>query len=86
MRDGKPSGTVLVACETGKDLAVGTALAILCWCFDESGAFRVPDESTTFTKNGIKVRLGAIMAAFPEANPSRTTLQSVNRFLMEREP
>lgn len=86
---------ILVACETGgKDLAVGVALALLCWCFeDDAGEIvRKVDESTNdenaaeargFNKTLIKVRLGRIMTAMPEANPNRATLQSVNSFLMD---
>jgi tRNA A64-2'-O-ribosylphosphate transferase len=43
----------------------------------------VPDESARFTKSLVKIRLGSIMTTFPEANPSRATLQSVNSFLMD---
>lgn len=86
---------ILIACETGgKDLAVGVALALLCWCFeDDSGAvLRRMDASKSiedavemmgFNKTMIKVRLGRIMTAMPEANPNRATLQSVNSFLMD---
>lgn len=86
---------ILVACETGgKDLAVGVALALLCWCFeDDAGELvRKVDKSTNlenaaelrgFNKTLIKIRLGRIMTAMPEANPNRATLQSVNSFLMD---
>jgi tRNA A64-2'-O-ribosylphosphate transferase len=73
----------IVACETGKDLSVGVALALDCWCFDEDGRLRQDVEMTSFTKTAIRVRLGRIMTAMPDANPSRTTLQSVNSFLMD---
>lgn len=88
---------VLIACETGgRDLAVGVALALLCWCFeDEEGAEvrrkMVDDDEAAqqqqqppfFNKTMIKVRLGRIMMAMPDANPNRATLQSVNSFLMD---
>ncbi|EXF85274.1 initiator tRNA phosphoribosyl transferase [Colletotrichum fioriniae PJ7] len=77
------SGSVLVACETGKDLSIGAALAIYCWCFDRDGKFRVADSTTFFNKDMIRVKLGTIMTAFPEANANRATLQSVNSFLMD---
>ncbi|KXH60200.1 initiator tRNA phosphoribosyl transferase [Colletotrichum salicis] len=76
-------GSVLVACETGKDLSIGAALAIYCWCFDRDGKFRVADSTTFFNKDMIRVKLGTIMTAFPEANANRATLQSVNSFLMD---
>jgi tRNA A64-2'-O-ribosylphosphate transferase len=78
-----PDRQVLVACESGKDLSVGLALALDCWCFDDSGQLR-PDggKKIMFTKDSIRVRLSRIMTAMPGANPSRATLQSVNSFLM----
>ncbi|RKU43400.1 hypothetical protein DL546_002715 [Coniochaeta pulveracea] len=74
---------IIVACETGKDLSVGTVLALDCWCFDDGGELREIGASPTFTKTDIRVRLGRIMTAMPEANPTRTTLQSVNSYLMD---
>lgn len=74
---------IVIACESGKDLSVGTALAISCYLFDEKGNFRQPETDTSFTKTLVKSRLGSIMTAHPEANPSRSTLQSVNSFLMD---
>lgn len=74
---------IVVACDSGKDLSVGVALALSCYLFDDQGNFRVPDETASFTKTLVKIRLGTIMTVYPEANPSRTTLQSVNSFLMD---
>ncbi|KAH6636941.1 initiator tRNA phosphoribosyl transferase-domain-containing protein [Chaetomium tenue] len=74
---------VVVLCESGKDLSVGVALAIYCWCFDDAGNVRQGDEEVSFNKAAIRVRLGHIVTALPEANPSRATLQSVNSFLMD---
>lgn len=78
---------VIVACETGRDLSVGVALALDCWCFDDTGRLRFGSdgdgEMPRFTKTAIRVRLGRIMTAMPEANPSRTTLQSVNSFFLD---
>ncbi|KAJ3552954.1 hypothetical protein NPX13_g10993 [Xylaria arbuscula] len=77
---------ILVACETGKDLSIGVALALVCRFFEdeeEEGRYKpwTPDSSGV-NKSIIKMKLGRIMMAFPEANPSRTTLQSVNSYLM----
>lgn len=72
-----------VACESAKDTSVGAALALSCYLFDDEGQFRVPDETARFTKTLVKMRLARIMTAYPEANPSRQTLQSVNSFLMD---
>ncbi|KAL2140194.1 hypothetical protein VTI28DRAFT_4118 [Corynascus sepedonium] len=74
---------VVVLCETGKDLSVGVALAIYCWCFDDAGNVRQDETDVSFNKASIRVRLGHIVTAFPEANPNRATLQSVNSFLMD---
>ncbi|CRK15737.1 hypothetical protein BN1708_011529 [Verticillium longisporum] len=75
--------TVLVACETGKDLSVAVALAICLWCFDQQDNYRAPDTKTIFNKDMVRNRLGSIMTAYPEANPGRASLQSVNSFLMD---
>ncbi|KAK3994769.1 tRNA A64-2'-O-ribosylphosphate transferase [Cladorrhinum sp. PSN332] len=79
---------IVVLCETGKDLSVGVALAVYCWCFDASGNVRTSGEEEEearegFNKTAIRVKLGHIMTAVPDANPSRATLQSVNSFLMD---
>jgi tRNA A64-2'-O-ribosylphosphate transferase len=76
-------GRVTIACESGKDTSVGTALALSCYLFDDEGRFREPLDKTSFTKTLVKMRLGAIMTAYPGGNPSRQTLQSVNSFLMD---
>lgn len=75
---------ITILCETGKDLSIGTALALSCGCFDPSGDVRSGSQES-FTKSAIRVRLGQIMTVMPEANPSRATLQSVNSFLMDRQ-
>ncbi|KAK4162759.1 putative tRNA A64-2'-O-ribosylphosphate transferase [Cladorrhinum sp. PSN259] len=74
---------IVVLCETGKDLSVGVALAIYCWCFDASGNVRTEEAKQGFNKTAIRVKLGHIMTAVPDANPNRATLQSVNSFLMD---
>ena len=75
---------VIILCETGKDLSVGVALALSCWCFDAAGNLRRGgDGREGFTKTAIRVKLGHIMTVMPDANPSRATLQSVNSFLMD---
>ncbi|KAF4450851.1 hypothetical protein F53441_6074 [Fusarium austroafricanum] len=74
---------IVVACDSGKDLSVGVALAISCYLFDDQGKIRDPAKNVSFTKTLIRSRLGFIMTAYPGANPSRATLQSVNSFLMD---
>lgn len=78
-----PEGRVVVGCESGTDTSVGTALALSCYLFDDEQRFCVPNEDMAFTKTLVKMRLGAIMTAYPGGNPSRQTLQSVNSFLMD---
>ncbi|PKS07973.1 hypothetical protein jhhlp_006585, partial [Lomentospora prolificans] len=81
---GRPDANILVSCPTGKDLSIATALALQCYFFDtdeDDAPFRIPKE-VTLNKAAIRARLGRIMMAFPEANPQRATLQSVNSFLM----
>jgi tRNA A64-2'-O-ribosylphosphate transferase len=73
---------VIITCETGKDLSIGVALALTCQFFDNEGSYRPRPANAGVNKSIIKTKLGRIMMAFPEANPSRATLQSVNSYLM----
>ncbi|KAI2473847.1 initiator tRNA phosphoribosyl transferase [Annulohypoxylon bovei var. microspora] len=73
---------ILIACETGKDISIGVALALLCCHFDSEGSLSLHSSPPGHTKSDIRVKLSRIMTNFPEANPSRATLQSVNSFLM----
>lgn len=77
---------VLVTCQTGKDLAVGVALAIICHRYGEDGRlFSVgleTDPPAVLNKAVIKHRLSWIMLSMPDASPSRATLQSINAFLL----
>jgi tRNA A64-2'-O-ribosylphosphate transferase len=77
---------IIVACETGKDLSIGAALALLCLLFGENGDLIGSQDKPTLKidKTFIRRRLGWISTSMPDANPSRATLQSVNSFLMER--
>ena len=82
--NGKP---ILFTCPTGKDLSVGVALAALCLFFDDTGKCIGPQnqgQEQAIDKPFIRKRLAWIIASKPDANPSRTTLQAVNGFLMER--
>lgn len=74
---------ILVSCESGKDLSIGVALALLCTSCDDTGAWLARGvEATASTKMMIRKRLSWIMLSIPDANPSRATLQSVNAYLM----
>lgn len=76
---------IILACESGKDLSIGTALTLLCLFFAEDGTvLHDPTDKRSIDKIFIRRRLGWISTSIPDANPSRTTLQSVNSFLMER--
>lgn len=76
------SQRVFVACPTGRDLAIGVALAILCLRYDESGSMMLVESASELSKAAIKHRLSWIMVSMPDAAPSRATLQSVNAFLL----
>jgi tRNA A64-2'-O-ribosylphosphate transferase len=82
----KEAGSVnlITACSSGKDFSVGVALTILCLFVDDRGQFKEADVSKAIDKTFIRRRLGWIMTALPDANPSRATLQSVNSYLMDR--
>jgi tRNA A64-2'-O-ribosylphosphate transferase len=88
---------ILITCETGKDLCIGVALMCLCLFFRDDGAcvFESPKRNTAgqvedsvmiersaVDKKFIRQRLAWISCSKPEANPSRSTLQSVNAHLM----
>jgi tRNA A64-2'-O-ribosylphosphate transferase len=75
---------LLVCCPTGKDLSVGTALAILCLFTSDTGAIDLSTRKSAqeIDKNFIKQRLSWITMSNPALNPSRATLQSVNTVLL----
>jgi tRNA A64-2'-O-ribosylphosphate transferase len=76
---------ILVCCPTGKDLSVGTALAMLCLYTNEEGEIDTskPRDAKDMGKAFIKQRLSWITTSNPALNPSRATLQSVNAVLLE---
>ncbi|SPN97632.1 related to 2`-O-ribosyl phosphate transferase RIT1 [Cephalotrichum gorgonifer] len=79
---GKSRGNVriVIACPTGKDLSLATALALHCRLFTpDDKPLQKPLEDASMNKAAIRQRLGRMMIAFPGANPQRATLQSVNR-------
>jgi len=79
------NGKILLCCPTGKDLSVGTALAILCLYANDSGILNTSTRrpKKEIGKSFIKQRLSWITMSNPALNPSRTTLQSVNAALLE---
>lgn len=74
---------VLVTCDTGKDIAVGVALAVICMLTAAEGTLDTSIRLPAPSKTDIKRKLSWIMVSMPDAAPSRATLQSVNAFLME---
>lgn len=72
----------LVCDPTGKDLAVGVALSILCQYTDEDGKISTTPVARKIDKTYIKQRLTWITTTSPVLNPSRETLKSVNSYLM----
>lgn len=76
---------ITIACPDARDLSVGVALAILCKLYDDSGAMSMEGKAEGKRKVDkllVKKRLNWITAWKPDANPSRSTLQSVNTVLM----
>ncbi|KAL4784647.1 tRNA A64-2'-O-ribosylphosphate transferase [Aspergillus varians] len=78
-----PSQTLLVMCESGKDLSAGTVLTIICLFYNDAGEFVGP-RTEAIGKQFIRQRLAWIVSSKHDVNPSRSTLQSVNAFLMQR--
>ncbi|WEW56644.1 tRNA A64-2'-O-ribosylphosphate transferase [Emydomyces testavorans] len=81
--DEDASRSVVVAGDTGKDLAVGTALMILCLFFNDNGSY-TRQRGEPANKQYIRQRLAWIVSSKHDVNPSRSTLQSINWYLMER--
>lgn len=73
---------ILIICETGKDVSIGVALVLLCQFCDKDGNIDDLQTRRDMNKGTIKIKLSRIMTAFPAANPSRATLQSVNSYFM----
>ncbi|KAJ5107827.1 hypothetical protein N7456_004502 [Penicillium angulare] len=76
------SQSLLVTCDTGKDLSAGALLAIICQFYNDSGEFDASMNKNSISKQFIRQRLAWIVSSNHNVNPSRSTLQSVNAFLM----
>lgn len=77
--------SVCIACDTGKDLSVGVALAVLQKFFSDDGVLDMKggeEGRIVADKRSIRTRLEWIISSRPQANPSRTTLKRVNEFLL----
>ncbi|KAJ5512552.1 Initiator tRNA phosphoribosyl transferase [Penicillium fimorum] len=77
------SMSVLVTCESGKDLSAGTLLAIVCLFYNDEGGFDASLSKRAICKQFIRQRLAWLVSSKHDVNPSRATLQSVNAFLMQ---
>ncbi|KAJ5176718.1 uncharacterized protein N7482_002595 [Penicillium canariense] len=77
------SQSLLVTCDTGKDLSAGALLAIICLFYTEDGTFDASQCKRSISKQFIRQRLAWIVSSKHDVNPSRSTLQSVNHFLMQ---
>ncbi|KAJ4302602.1 tRNA A64-2'-O-ribosylphosphate transferase [Kalmusia sp. IMI 367209] len=75
-------GRILICDPTGKDLAVGVALAILCLYTDSHGTIYRDPTCAKIDKSFIKQRFTWLTTTHPTLNPPRGTLQSINAFLM----
>jgi tRNA A64-2'-O-ribosylphosphate transferase len=78
--------STIIACKTGREHSIGIALALLCLLYNSDGQLcgdKQGHASQKIDKLFIRQRLSWIMTAFPDANPSGATLQSVNSFLMQ---
>ncbi|KAJ5947438.1 hypothetical protein N7466_000453 [Penicillium verhagenii] len=77
------SQSILVTCDSGKDLSAGAILAIVCQFYNDNGEFDASLSKRTISKTFIRQRLAWIVSSKHDVNPSRSTLQSVNAFLMQ---
>ncbi|CAI7572061.1 unnamed protein product [Penicillium manginii] len=76
------SRSLLVTCENGRDLSAGALLAIICLFYNDQGEFDISQGERSVGKQYIRQRLAWIVSSKHDVNPSRSTLQSVNAFLM----
>lgn len=83
---------ILFSCPRDSDLAIGTALVALCFFYDSDGQFDEIRRQTrgqeascsTVDKHFIRQRLVWITTTKPSISLSRSTLQAVKSFLMQR--
>ena len=69
-----PNSQILILCDTGSDFSVGLSLTLLC-------LFPPPDLSKARDKVSIRQRL-VMITSQKKVNPSRSTLNAINSFLM----
>ncbi|KAK2744945.1 hypothetical protein FQN57_004075 [Myotisia sp. PD_48] len=78
-----PLRSVVIMCDDGKDISIGTTLMILCLFYNDKGVYDASQKDQLINKQYIRRRLAWILSSKHDANPSRSTLQSVNAFLMD---
>ncbi|KAL6453136.1 RIT1 tRNA A64-2'-O-ribosylphosphate transferase [Candida maltosa Xu316] len=71
---------ITILCDTGTDMCIGMALVVLCRKYDLD--WNRTDTPPPITKTLIKQHLSKVSQSC-KANPSRSTLQSVNSFLFK---
>lgn len=75
--------SIMISCVDRKDLSIGLALVLICMLYDDAGKLLDREKQREgIDKLYIRRRLGWITESVVDANPSRSTLQSVNSFLM----
>ncbi|KIV91377.1 hypothetical protein PV10_05921 [Exophiala mesophila] len=77
-----PQSRILVTCTSGRDLSAGVVATVLCLLFSDDGTLHIKDRAVVVDKHLVKQRLVWITSSKSDVNPSRSTLQAVNTFLM----
>lgn len=77
-----PQSRILVTCASGRDLSAGVVVTLLCLLFSDDGTLHLQDRVVNIDKHLVKQRLVWITTSKSDVNPSRSTLQAVNTFLM----
>jgi tRNA A64-2'-O-ribosylphosphate transferase len=73
--------SILILCDSGSDLSVGIALAVHCSFYSTSGEVLEARRKSYLDKASIRQRLVQIITQ-RKVNPSRSTLNAVNSYLM----
>ncbi|ODQ77402.1 hypothetical protein BABINDRAFT_163649 [Babjeviella inositovora NRRL Y-12698] len=75
------NASILIVCDTGKDLSVGMVLVILCQYYNLDTVTLNKTKNEVVSKEYVKKWLARILE-YKKVNPSRATLLSVNSYLM----
>ncbi|KAL7270491.1 tRNA A64-2'-O-ribosylphosphate transferase [Rhizina undulata] len=74
---------VLIVCPSGNDAAAAVALVLLCLFYNDEGQCEKLEDRSQVDKQFIRKKLAWISLSRAEANPSRSSLNAVNSFLMK---